>query len=414
MRSFAWFLGLLLLALAVMAGLTYPVWQVLHPAFGFPFHRVADRLGMVTLAVGFFLVARRLRLADRVSLGYGLPPRRFLREAALAFAIGVVLMGLDHRDHAGPAAAAAAPGRGVDRGDPRQARRAGLLRGIAVALIEETFLRGAMWTGIARESGAMTATILTSLVYALTHFVELLPHSRNQISWHSGLDMLGGSFGAFARPLEVGDAYICLFAVGVVLATVRMHTGNIAASLGLHAGWVWVITFVRETSIADPAMPLHGLLSHFDGVVGWLVCAWTVLVGFALNRFYAARAARRVGSIGASHSRRCHRVVGFEAVLALLGAQRQQFQQPVAHPFGILEIARDVRVGRRQPRQHLAQAVDQVSELRRHRARSHAAPASSPPPPPGRLPGCGATAAGTRARPGTAAPAGRSTGSGNR
>ncbi len=29
-----------------------------------------------------------------------------------------------------------------------------------------------MWTGIARESGAMTATVLTSLIYALTHFVS--------------------------------------------------------------------------------------------------------------------------------------------------------------------------------------------------------------------------------------------------
>jgi uncharacterized protein len=168
----------------------------------------------------------------------------------------------------------------------------GLLRGIAVALIEETFLRGAMWTGVARESGAMTATLLTSLIYALTHFVSSYHIPESQITWHSGLDMLAGSFGALARPLDVSDAYLCLFAVGVVLATVRMHTGNIAASLGLHAGWVWVITFVRATSIADPANPLHGLLSHFDGVVGWLVCAWTVLVGFALNRFYGSRTAK--------------------------------------------------------------------------------------------------------------------------
>jgi hypothetical protein len=73
---------------------------------------------------------------------------------------------------------------------------------------------------------------------------------------------------------------------------VRMRTGNIAASLGLHAGWVWVITFVRTTSIADLSNPLHPLLSQFDGVVGWLVCAWTVLVGFGLNRLYAARVNR--------------------------------------------------------------------------------------------------------------------------
>jgi membrane protease YdiL (CAAX protease family) len=292
MRSFAWFAGLIVLALAVMAGVTYPVWQLLHPAFGFPFHRVADRLGMVTLAVGFVLVARRLRLADRISLGYALPPRRFVREAAIGFAIGVVLMGLVIAIMLALQLRLLRPGVALSAATFGKLAAQGLLRGIAVALIEETFLRGAMWTGIARESGAMTATILTSLVYALTHFVSSYHIPESQLSWRSGLDMLAGSFGAFARPLDVSDAYICLFGVGVVLATVRMHTGNIAASLGLHAGWVWVITFVRETSIADPANPLHGLLSRFDGVVGWLVCAWTVLVGFALHRFYGSRGLR--------------------------------------------------------------------------------------------------------------------------
>ena len=292
MRSFAWFLGLILLALAVMAGLTYPVWELLHPPFGFPFHRVADRLGMVTLAVGFFLVARRLKLADRSSLGYGLPPRRFLREAGIAFVIGVVLMGFIIIVMLALHLRLLRPGVVLSLRTFGKLAAEGLLRGIAVALIEETFLRGAMWTGIARESGALTATVLTSLIYALTHFVSSYHIPESQLGWHSGIDMLAGSFGAFARPLSVADAYICLFVVGVVLATVRMHTGNIAASLGLHAGWVWVITFVRETSVADTGNPLHVLLSHFDGVVGWLVCAWTVLVGYALHRYYGRRLSR--------------------------------------------------------------------------------------------------------------------------
>jgi membrane protease YdiL (CAAX protease family) len=292
MRAFAWFLGLILLALAVIAGLTYPVWQLLHPAFGFPFHRVADRLGMITLAVGFVLIARRLRLADRVSLGYGLPPRKFLREASIAFAIGVLLMGLIVGIMLAAHLRLLRPGVTLGWMSFGKLAAEGLLRGIAVALIEETFLRGAMWTGIARESGAVTATVLTALIYALTHFVSSHHVPADQISWHSGIDMLAGSFGAFAHPVDVADAYICLFAVGVVLAMVRMRTGNIAASLGLHAGWVWVITFVRETSVADLSNPLHALLSQFDGVVGWLVCAWTVLVGFGLNRFYAARVKR--------------------------------------------------------------------------------------------------------------------------
>jgi hypothetical protein len=292
MRAFAWFLGLILLALAVMAGLTYPAWQLLHPAFGFPFHRVADRLGMITLAVGFFLIARRLRLADRVSLGFGLPPRQFVREAGIAFGIGVVLMGIIIAIMLALHLRLLRPGVTLNWESFGKLAAQGLLRGIAVALIEETFLRGAMWSGIARESGAVTATVLTALIYALTHFVSSYHVPPDQIGWHSGITMLAGSFGAFAHPLGVADAYLCLFAVGVVLATVRMRTGNIAASLGLHAGWVWVITFVRTTSVADLSNPLHPLLSQFDGVVGWLVCAWTVLVGFGLNRFYAARVKR--------------------------------------------------------------------------------------------------------------------------
>jgi uncharacterized protein len=289
MRSFAWFLGLLLLALAVMAALTYPVWQLLHPMFGFPFHRVADRLGMIALAGGFFLVARHLRLADRNSLGFGLPARQFLREVAIAFGIGVGLMGAIIAIMLALHLRLLRPGVALSAANFGKLAAQGLLRGAAVALIEETFLRGAMWSGIARESGVLTATVLTSLIYALTHFVSSYHIPPDQISWRSGIDMLAGSFGAFARPLDVADAYICLFAVGAVLATVRMRTGNIAASLGLHAGWVWVITFVRETSVPDLSNPLHGLLSHFDGVVGWLVCAWTVLAGFALNRYYASR-----------------------------------------------------------------------------------------------------------------------------
>jgi uncharacterized protein len=292
MRAFAWFLGLILLALAVMAALTYPVWQLLQPTFGFPFHRVADRLGMITLAVGFLLVARHLRLADRVSLGFGLPPRQFLREAGIAFGIGVVLMGFIIAIMLVLHLRLLRPGVLLNGATLGKLAAQGLLSGIAVALIEETFLRGAMWTGIARESGALSATVFTSLIYALTHFVSKYHIPADQIRWHSGIDMLAGSFGAFAHPLDVADAYVCLFAVGVVLAMVRMRTGNIAASLGLHAGWVWVITFVRETSVADLANPLHALLSQFDGVVGWLVCAWTVVVGFGLNRFYAARVRR--------------------------------------------------------------------------------------------------------------------------
>ena len=88
MRTFAWFLGLILVGLASIAIFTYPAWLLLHPHADFPFHRIGGRIGMLALAVGFAAAARHLRLNDRGSLGYGLPRRRFLRELSIGLASG--------------------------------------------------------------------------------------------------------------------------------------------------------------------------------------------------------------------------------------------------------------------------------------------------------------------------------------
>ena len=93
MRSFAIFLGLIALGLAGIAVLGYPAW-LLTQAMGleFKFHRVASRIAMLTLLVGFVLAARRLEVADRQSLGFGLPARSFAAETGKAILIGALLM----------------------------------------------------------------------------------------------------------------------------------------------------------------------------------------------------------------------------------------------------------------------------------------------------------------------------------
>src|SRR5688500_577128 len=93
MRAFAIFLGLIALALGGIAAFTYPAWDLLQSlGFDFRFHRVASRIAMLTFLVGFLLVARRLQVSDRVSLGYSLPARGFLAESGKAFVLGAVLM----------------------------------------------------------------------------------------------------------------------------------------------------------------------------------------------------------------------------------------------------------------------------------------------------------------------------------
>jgi membrane protease YdiL (CAAX protease family) len=291
MRAFALFLGLMIAALAAIGVFTYPAWLLLHPHFDFPFHRIGARIGMLALLVGFILVARRARLADKQSLGYGLPRPLFIREMLLGLALGVITMVavvgfmtalhlLDWTE------ATSVSGAEITRTLFKR-----LLSGIAVGLIEETFLRGAMFTAINRESGTRAAILLTSIIYSATHFFASYHIEADQVTASSGLTLLAGTLHLFANPLAIADAFLCLFAVGVVLAMIRAKTGNIAACLGLHAGWVWVILSVHDVTKPVRDQPLSFLLSQFDGFIGWLVLAWVAIMGIGLNRLYARRTA---------------------------------------------------------------------------------------------------------------------------
>jgi membrane protease YdiL (CAAX protease family) len=293
MRAFAWFLLLIAVSLASMAVFTYPAWLLLHPHFDFPFHRIGERIAMLGFLLGFIAVARRLGLADRASLGFGVPRRVYWRELALGLALGVLTM-------AGVVATMAALGlldfqRAAGFGP---AALAGLIAkrlasALAVGLIEETALRGAMFAGIQRESGTLTAVALTSIVYSATHFLASTHIPAAEVSAWSGLTLLQGAVRAFAQPLGIVDAFLCLTAVGVVLALVRSITGNTAASMGLHAGWVWVMLTVHGLSQPNRASPLAFLLSRHDGFTGWLVLGWTVVMGAGLYRFYVRRQAKQ-------------------------------------------------------------------------------------------------------------------------
>jgi uncharacterized protein len=289
MRTFFWFLGLLLAGFAAMALFAYPAWLLLHPHFDFPFHRIASRVGMLALLIGFVSVARRLGLADRASLGYGIARRVFVREFLVALALGVGLMLLVVVVMLGMGLRIWRPELELHAVGLARLALQTLLSALVVAFIEETFLRGAMYTGIARESGARSAIVLTALLYAATHFIARYHIPAELVVPSSGLRMVEGTLQAFADPLAIADAFAALFAVGVLLGAIRAATGHIAACIGLHAGWVWIMLFVREITAPDTTRPTSFLLSNFDGFVGWLVLIWTIAIAWPLHRFYVRR-----------------------------------------------------------------------------------------------------------------------------
>jgi len=299
MRAFAWFLALMALALAAIAVFSYPAWMLLHPYFDFPFHRVGERIGMLALLVGFLLVARHLRLADRVSLGYGLARRAFLREMSLALILGVASMLAVVGLMSALGLLEWTPAARLSGTDLLRLVALRVVSGFAVAFIEETFLRGAMHSAIERESGPRLAVLLTALLYAGTHFLASYHIAPAQVTPRSGLELLAGTLHSLAHPAGIADAFLALLAVGVVLGMVRAVTGNIAACIGLHAGWVWVMLVTHELTRPALGAPLGFLLSRFDGFVGWLVLAWTAVLAVPLWRFYSRRTGRPAPSSAA-------------------------------------------------------------------------------------------------------------------
>jgi hypothetical protein len=298
-RAFLAFLALILLTLAAAAALAWPAYDLLTPQFDVRFHRVASRVWMLLMLAGIVLLARRLGVADRASLGYGLPRAAFLREAGLGLVLGVATMLPIVLAMFALGLRVPRPGGVLDAAGLAALAGAGLGTGLTVALIEETFLRGAMHSSVRRESGPGVAVLLVAPLYAATHFLASYRIPPEQLGPGSGFALLAGSAAAFARPLSIVDAFLCLTAVGALLGAVRNLTGNVAACIGLHAGWVWVISVMREASRPVDAHPAAWLLSDFDGVVGWLVLAWCGVIGAVLLRFYRGRTARPAGA-GAS------------------------------------------------------------------------------------------------------------------
>ena len=299
MRAFVLFFGLMLAALGSIAVFTYPAWLLLHPHFDFPFHRIGERIGMLALVISFILVARRVGLSDKQSLGYGLRRPLFIREMLIGLALGVVGMLMIVAIMTALGLLDWTEASTITAGRLAKVLFSSLLSGLAVGFIEETMLRGVMFTAIARESGTRTAIILTSVIYSAVHFLAKYHIAADQVTAHSGIDLLAGFLHWFSTPLAIADAFLCLFAVGWVLAIIRARTGNIAACIGLHAGWVWVMLFTHEWTKPVRGQSLSFLLSQFDGFIGWLVLAWTILTGAVLIRFYARRGwAPRLGAPG--------------------------------------------------------------------------------------------------------------------
>lgn len=281
---------LYVLAVMVIGGLlAWPVWRLLGP--GVAFHKLVARLAELLAIAGMWPLLRAGGSAGRDAWGYASGagvPGELARGAVLGVAslvlIALALLALGAR--------VPVPG-AVTAGHIARLAAAGALSGVAVALIEESWFRGAMHTFFRRGLALLPAVFAGSLVFGLLHFARAdHPITAGDVHWWSGLWVMSRLFGRLGGP-AVADSLPALVSAGVVLALCRELTGRIWLGVGVHAGWVAAIRVTHGLTDTVGGGTRTLLAGHYDGVVGWLACGVFVLMSVLLwHRLSTAHPAR--------------------------------------------------------------------------------------------------------------------------
>jgi hypothetical protein len=289
-RIFGAFVLALLAALLLSAALSPLVQWLLQAVLGeipaLRLHKVFNRMVQVlALALLAWLMFRQ-RLVHRALLGYERPGRRFLRRLGIGLLLGAALMALallplfvfglrEWKPGQLPADWPALVFYFID-----------LVRiGLVIAFVEETLFRGAMQGALERAGARDAALFAVPALYAAVHFFgEAVRIPDDQVTLLSGFTVLSGYFSLFRDPARIWDAFVALYAVGLLLALVRFRTGGIATCIGLHAGFAAVITLMRRNSLATAHGDWSRVVSAYDGLLGLWIAALGVVACVLLWR----------------------------------------------------------------------------------------------------------------------------------
>jgi membrane protease YdiL (CAAX protease family) len=282
MRAFVWFVGAILLAGLIGALIAYPAYQLTSTFAPWAFHRVASRVAMLLLIAELVWLCRHLNLTRKPDFGYGLPWRRFLKVSFVWGVIGAATAGVGACFLLATHLRVISPGFLPTALNFARIFAIGLSSGIAVALLEETVMRGAMHTAIERESGPWAAALLTAPLFAALHFFAKARIAPEEVGWGSGFDLLSRSFAPLTQPSLVFDSFLSWLVVGLILSLTRVLTGNIAVAIGLHAGWVVILRMLQEATSSGDAPAYSIWVGRFDGLLGYWLLPWGACIAAAL------------------------------------------------------------------------------------------------------------------------------------
>lgn len=221
-------LGLALVAAVIIA----PVAAIAVAAAGFrfPFPRIFDRTIMVTLLVTMLSFAHRLKLLDYLRQGFR-TARTGVWQALSGLALAAGAIGVLFT-------LAAVAGGNLSGSVIAVSVLRYLPAAMLIGLIEESFFRAFMLTGMENDLGSSGALLASSAIFAIVHVM------RSPTRFYlTRFEPLAGakSLAAYAERMirpEIGPPLLGLFLLGLVLGEAFVVTRRAYCSLGLHVGFV--------------------------------------------------------------------------------------------------------------------------------------------------------------------------------
>jgi membrane protease YdiL (CAAX protease family)/tRNA A-37 threonylcarbamoyl transferase component Bud32 len=159
--------------------------------------------------------------------------------------------------------------------------------GITVALIEETVCRGMLFRIFARSWRVWPVAILTSMLFALAHFLSPDPQVFQDAPFLlTSINVFVSTYvNCFQTP--AGLLVFCnLTLLGIVFCGFVVRTRTIWLAIGAHAAWVWVVKiFTFWTSAVPDVRPTLWLGARSDFMDSIAVtCLMVLLIAWSFSR----------------------------------------------------------------------------------------------------------------------------------
>ena len=272
MRVIALFVVLLLVSLFLSALINYPLYALIGDLTDKGPHKLINTTAKLIAIPGFILLLRYFAVNNKQALGYALPRREFIVDMFKGLGMGIgILLGLA----AVLLLLEIRVPRELDNLMPLLAKTllAAVISGLLIGFIEETFFRGGIFPALRKQHVFVASALYCSIFYAAMHFIKQPPLPEGEVaSFANSFWMLSGAFDQYAQA-HIWDSFLALFILGLYLALLRERTGNLAYVVGVHAGVVMVIKFMKKFTEVNHANELSWLVGSYDGIVGYLSAA---------------------------------------------------------------------------------------------------------------------------------------------